>query len=521
MARHLVWFFIVWLVPATSLLTLVRHSLAKDYILTVAGGFSPQGNQASLEANVLFFQELVENQYHETANHKIYFADGFDSRSDLQVLAAKPQPKSPAYELLIRAFDLDRPKIEYRNHEVKQISGAIVPQEIRSGFDAVKEQIVHGDRLVVYVTAHGNAAKGKDKMNTTIACWNRKELSMREFSGWLDELPDQVPVVLIMAQCYCGGFVNAMFEDGDSQNELAKATRVGFFAQRHDLAAAGCRPDIENDEEYSSYFWGAVSGKLRSGKPVVSADFNQDGRVSFAEAHAFAVMESPTIDIPLRTSDEFLRRYSQINEYLSPPLGQDTDDQVPAVIEGLAYVAGSIEEVAGTASPEARRCVLELAKKLGVSADTQVSRLFAMKREQEEVLRQSRPRFGRGGGRGPRSSRRRDFREELIAKWPELKDPSGWDSIPWLQSEACEPFLKEVRELTNYEPFQQSLSERTKIREQSTSSELRLVQFRRLLYVIESIVLEKNLSKLAKPEILAKYQSIKELEQSGLGAMAR
>ncbi len=87
---------------------------------------------------------------------------------------------------------------------------------------------------------------------------------MKTFSQWLDTVPPEIPVVLVMAQCYCGGFANTIFEGGAIENGLAKGKRVGFFAQRFDLPAAGCRPDIENDEEYSSYFWGAFMGRSRT-----------------------------------------------------------------------------------------------------------------------------------------------------------------------------------------------------------------------------------------------------------------
>jgi len=39
---------------ATSYLD--RKVSAKDYLLTIGGGYEPAGNQASIEANVLFFQ---------------------------------------------------------------------------------------------------------------------------------------------------------------------------------------------------------------------------------------------------------------------------------------------------------------------------------------------------------------------------------------------------------------------------------------------------------------------------------
>ena len=64
-----------------------RKVSAKDYLLTIGGGYEPAGNQASLEANVLFFQRVVREKYPGPVEHQIYFADGFDDQDDLQVMA--------------------------------------------------------------------------------------------------------------------------------------------------------------------------------------------------------------------------------------------------------------------------------------------------------------------------------------------------------------------------------------------------------------------------------------------------
>ena len=324
-----------WSLFATVAL-LPLTSDGKDYLLTIAGGYAPEGNQASLEANVLFFQQVVRDKHSKPTDHKIYFADGFDREQDLQILAPKPKSDSPAIALLNSIFDLDRDGLVYRDHQVPQIQGALSPPLIKKGLDEIVEQLVDGDRLVVYVTAHGSAAKGKDNFNTSITCWNKRPLSMKSFSEWLDEVPSNVPVVMVMAQCYCGGFANTMFESGDPVNGLSDSLRVGFFAQRHDLPAAGCRPDIENDEEYSSYFWGAFAGRSRTGKPIEKVDSNSDGRVSFAEAHAYAVVASRTIDIPLKSSDVFLRHFSRIggydieNDFASNEVGPSDSDSSPS-----------------------------------------------------------------------------------------------------------------------------------------------------------------------------------------------
>src|SRR5580700_11049376 len=50
--------------------------IATDYFLTIGGGYNPSGNQASLEANVVFFQQILDDKHRGSRRHDIYFADG-------------------------------------------------------------------------------------------------------------------------------------------------------------------------------------------------------------------------------------------------------------------------------------------------------------------------------------------------------------------------------------------------------------------------------------------------------------
>lgn len=95
-----------------------------------------------------------------------------------------------------------------------------------------------------------------------------------------------------------------MFQGGDPSNGLSKAVRVGFFAQRFDLPAAGCRPDIENDEEYSSYFWGAFLGRSRTGKLAEGVDCDLNGLVSGRRDFQREIIESwPDLENPMDWND--------------------------------------------------------------------------------------------------------------------------------------------------------------------------------------------------------------------------
>src|SRR6478752_252887 len=74
---------------------------ATDYFLTMGGGYNRSGNQASLEANVVFFQQILSDRHSGPRHHDIYFADGHDPAADLQIVAEKPaKSDTPATDLL-------------------------------------------------------------------------------------------------------------------------------------------------------------------------------------------------------------------------------------------------------------------------------------------------------------------------------------------------------------------------------------------------------------------------------------
>ena len=246
---------------------------ATDYFLTIGGGYNPSGNQASLEANVVFFQQVLNEKHHGKRSHDIYFADGDEPAADLQILAVKTlRPDRPATDLLA-ALHRRRgaEQVEYRNHRVPNISGALNPALVHDRLKVIARNARQDDRLIVYVTAYGSEGDKSEQFNTTIDCWNDKKITAREFTTWLNELPPSMPVVMVMAQCYCGGFGHTIFNELGQEKGLAPQPRAGFFAQRHDLPAAGCRSDISNDEEFSSYFCGAIAGRSRTGIPITDA----------------------------------------------------------------------------------------------------------------------------------------------------------------------------------------------------------------------------------------------------------
>lgn len=500
-------------------LLLASPVFAADYFLTIGGGYAREGNQASLEANVRFLQEILIEEYPSPPSHMIYFADGEDDGKDLQVAVKRP---SVTAKQLVSRLHRSRTRssnpVTYRDHQVAGIAGSTSPQNIRDGVKELALRVGAGDRLFVYVTAHGSSAKGKNKHNTTINCWGRKAISAEQFTQMLDGLPEDVPVVMVMAQCYCGGFAHVIFDDANADERLSKHLRTGFFAQQHNLPAAGCRPDIENDEEYSSFFWGALVGRSRNGKTKSDIDLDGDHIVSLAEAHAHAVLASNTIDIPLRASESLLRHYSRMRRADDPPKYQR--DEIPDVqssdrmIELLEHVPGTLEEFASTARPDVQALIMGLTDRLGISLESSLGEVVAAYQAQRNTFHSARRDYRRSWRRRSGTSKLRD---EVFEAFPDLADKENWHKSELFSEDQRDGLLEDIKAMDSFAAYEQSLQKRRDLAQASEDSELDYIKHRRLVETLVSVSLANNLSLFASDRIVDRYVDMVSMEETGLG----
>ncbi|MEO1792402.1 MAG: Caspase domain-containing protein, partial [Cyanobacteria bacterium J06629_19] len=184
--------------------------------------------------------------------------------------------------------------------------------------------------------------------NNSLILWDEAFVSVKEFVGLLEPLPADQPFVTMMAQCYSGSFANLIYEEGDPDKPVALQTRCGFFATVATRPSVGCTPAVNEADykDYSSSFFAGLTGKDRIGNAVTSADYNQDGTISYAEAHAFAKVDEETTDWPISTVEAWLQR--QVSE---------------AEVE--ATLARPMVELAAIARPEQQYVINALTERLG------------------------------------------------------------------------------------------------------------------------------------------------------------
>lgn len=509
---------------------------ADDYFLTIGGGYYPESNQVSLEKNVLLFNRMLDEFYPDGVSQHVYFADGDNPNRDLQF--ADPDFDVPrAQRLLAMLFgNTSGLTNQYRDHEIDHLDGAASRNAIEDWFEEVGSSLGAQDRVFIYSTAHGGKSSDNDRpFDTSLYLWNRQPVQMHEFAEWLDNVPNEVPVVMVMVQCYAGGFSHSIFNDGKADEGLSDANRCGFFATVEDRGAAGCTPDIneENYREYSTYFFEALRGKTRYDELLEKPDYDGDGQISFAEAHAYTVLTSTTIDIPVRTSDALLRQYSRTEP--------DDDDSAEPEEERVAAVDGN--EEAGAASPEEavagagepaglltagtdyemligyadvidRTIIDGLSEQLNLSGANRVEEA----RQGAERVQNERNRLNRERGEVSRDFNRiRDgIKRRVLNEWPEINNP--WHpATTEVLTEHADRLVELVESHPRFERLKELGARMREIDETRSDHEREWVKYQRLIRTLETVALAANLPRVADPEIVERFERLREAESGIFG----
>jgi hypothetical protein len=481
-------------VCVAALLLGAASAEAKDYFLTIGGGNSPPGNQVSLEKNVLYFQRVLIELGMVIERHDILFSDGDDPGRDLQF--DDPAYAPPEANLwLARLFNQeDGLRDQFRSHQVPAVRGPATRASIERWFDEIGTQLIGDDRLFIYFTGHGG--KGDEVNHNIIHLWNKEKMTVEDLVTQLDKLPTSLPVVLVMVQCYSGGFANTIFQHAKNKDGVTSADRCGFFATVPDRVAAGCTADIDEEhyQEYSSFFWAALAGQGRTGKPVPRPDFDGDGSTSLAEAHAYSLLESDTIDISIKTSDALLRAFSKTKV--------DKNDQ-------LITADTSYEKLLALAGPCERAVLAGLSEKLGLTGDerTKAARELAeaIKKQKGDVERR----------KGERNKQFRAVAGEIVGllkqRWPELEN--RWHGkVQEVLTGDPGALLAAIQSHPKWSDCQRLHDEVAQLSNEALDLERKWVKTQRFVYVAESVALAANLSGLADPTVVARYEALTKAE---------
>lgn len=507
----------------SACLALPATGRAADHFLTIGGGSTADNNQISLEKNVLYLQKCLSDCGLGALPHEIIFTDGDAGARDLVYVDPGfrvPRVNQLLADVLGRGDGMDE---QYRAHAIPNLWGPSGRKGIKKWFDTVGGKLSDGDRLFIYFTGHGGPGRNNQgrrpargggggggpgggqpnagpPTDQTLAMWNEPDMTVREFNTLLDGLPKGVSVVLIMVQCFGGGFADVIYDGAAADKGLSAANRCGFFATVPTRPAAGCTAQVKEEgyREYSTYFWAALFGKTRTGKKVPPPDYDGDGKVSLAEAHAYTAIHSDTIDIPMKTSDAFLRKYSKTtgaNDLLAADA--DYDDLLAAAGKPDAAV---LEGLSADLKLGGARRVADAKAGLG--------RVEQQRKDVEQQKEKVRNRY---------FELRNSLWARLKAKWPELNNPLH-PLAAKIVAEQGDQVVKWVEAAPEYKEFDAKGHEIERLDDQSGDLEVKWVKHQRFLRTAENVALGANLSKVAKADVVERFGRLVELENGVLPA---
>ena len=262
-------------------------------VLIVGGGPNKTNNQVAIESNVRYLGRILG----ESTPYQVLFADG-------DLTSETVQFRGDGRTLAYRAPDL--PRLDGRA-DLESVRDAISKTAKNAKADKTAD-------VVLYFTGHGTGDRQSGYTNNYFALWSGGRFTVKELAKSIDEFPKETPLTLIMVQCYSGAFGNVLFEDGDPNGKVLERPIAGFFAAVPERTSAGCTPAINEAEyrDFTGYFFAALTGSDRMGRPITGADYDNDSRVMMDEAFAWSLINDDSIDTPVCTTDTFVRRIAPL-----------------------------------------------------------------------------------------------------------------------------------------------------------------------------------------------------------------
>ena len=462
-------------------------------VLILGGGPSLEYNQVAIESNVRYVHKLLPKGTTQTT----LFADG--DANHASVLYEDDTSKQSNGEYILSLFlqsaggDSESGG-HYRKPNIGKVDGPSKRAEFarQIGRIAQEPDLAHKQTLL-YFTGHGSPGKG-DFENNFYDMWGKDEaLSVRECSRQLEQLPPEAPVTVVMVQCFSGAFGNLLFEGGDPKGDVISRDFAGFYAAVNNRVAAGCTSAVNEAEyhDFTSYFFAALTGRDRVGRAVTGCDYNHDGRVGMNEAYCYTLLNDESIDVPVCTSDFYLRRFVPM---------RDVDVfQTPWTT------------ILSWADPAQKEALEGLATRLKMTGDDRLK--VAYDRAFRGISPNGRDPEGQAGYRqaqGKLNMLVRAGRRELLRRYPDLRSTNS----PTFAQSRKEAVVRLDREVTEgkWKELLDASDAVSKAEQASENIDIADSKLMRIVRLGKTVVLTHTLQQSGTPEVKARFQKLLEAE---------
>jgi thiol-disulfide isomerase/thioredoxin len=256
------------------------------HVLLINGGGNASQNYQSHLLHVRQLLELLGRAGVPPQRISVLSGDGADPAPDLAVRELETDPDFWLLHGTPVAGKLKEPIV----YEDSRIPGWELEhaseRRVEGWFEEARRALHPGDTLLLYVTDHGTKDDKAPREGNAITLWMGDALTVTELRRLTGRLRPGVRVVMVMSQCFSGGFAHLPLGDGPPSGNVC-----GYFSSTWDRMAYGCYPENRGRDNVGHSF--ALFEALASTPDLASA-------------HRETLVTDGTPDVPLRTSDVYL-----------------------------------------------------------------------------------------------------------------------------------------------------------------------------------------------------------------------
>lgn len=261
-------------------------------VLIFGGGWGPDGTQVSIEAHVMALADVLA-----PAGPEVLFAGPDAKARSVQVIAERPDEVGEFLALIFG--EGTGVGVDYRP-PTRAASGPATESKL---IEALTQRAEHVQGTVVFGVGHGQLLGEEDQQESGLALWgSRDALSLSRFAEAIDRVRWKGPLAMVLGQCHSGGFARLAFAGAKPRRGLARPTRCVLAAVPEDRPASGCTSDL--DDASARAFMAIIAEAFSRAS---EADLDKDRAVSLAEAFTYARIHDQTVNVPVRSSELYLR----------------------------------------------------------------------------------------------------------------------------------------------------------------------------------------------------------------------
>lgn len=289
------------------LLAVSVSTVAGVHVVHISGGDAIESAQGGIEANVVWSGTVLS----PFSDDQAYYYGAGKPAAVKDVAFWEQRAAASEMAPLARIFvGGSEDRLRFRHNGLGHVDGGTAKASLVA---ALKEKFAAtrpADELLVIYNGHGDF-NHDDPRDNYLRLWGGERLSVSELDEIFDQAPAASTIRFIFPQDYSGAFARLVY-DNPHADKPAIQNRCGFLAQSSRQSSEGYEfsGDEEAPRDYITYFFAPLAGMTRSGEALPNEpDLNQDGRLSYREAHLYALRNAQSRDRPRSTSEAFLEEW--------------------------------------------------------------------------------------------------------------------------------------------------------------------------------------------------------------------